>query len=57
MNREIQSGIINLPSNFQITIINRVKIIINEIINESLNITLFFYDSSSNDIIKFLKRI
>ena len=44
MNREIQSGIINLPSNFQITIINRVKIIINEIINESLNIALIFDD-------------
>ena len=55
MNREIQSGIINLPSNFQITIINRVKIIINEIINESLNIALFFDDSSSNGIIEIHK--
>ena len=57
MNREIQSGIINLPSNFQITIINRVKIIINEIINESLNIALSMMIHHQMILSKFLKRI
>ena len=55
MNQEIQSGIINLLSYFQSTIINRVKKIINEIINESLSIALFFDDSSSNEIIEIHK--
>ena len=55
MNQDIQSGIIKLPSNFQSTIINKVKKIINEIINESLDIALFFDDSSSNDIIEIHK--
>ena len=55
MNQEIQSGIINLLSNFQSKIINRVKKIINEIINESLSIALFFDDSSSNEIIEIPK--
>ena len=55
MNQEIQSGIINLPSNCESTIINRVKKIINEIINESLNIALFFDDSSSKEIIEIHK--
>ena len=55
MNQEILSGIKNLQNIFQSNIINTVKKIINEIKNESLNIALFFDDSSSYDIIEIPK--